>query len=347
MRKTPLIVNNPGDKHGEYYNLNGPFLFTFEKCMYDSRKLQHAMVAPGYFQHEISSLEEVYNPKLRPLHRHDAIEIIYIIQGEMTHYIEDFERVYTAGECCILNKNIRHVESFSSNFEAYFLLLSEQFILDSMNNNHYYNSCFNNQNYQLSIYKELHQFTKEDHSYQKHYIDLLPIQITQDILDSVTHIFQTMTTESKYQYPGFYAISAGYLARFFSILSDHNYYQLEHKLLKSSNEDYIFNRVTIYLEKNNGHIDFDELETIMHYTKDYLNRIIKRHSGMTLTEYGQKICLEKAAYLLSNSNKSITQIIQELNYTNRTYFYRIFYQRYQTTPAEYRMNNQIRKNKKN
>ena len=343
MKKTPLIINNPGDKHGESYNLNGPFLYTFEKCIQQSQELQHAMVAPGYFQHNLWSLQDVYNPDLRPLHRHDAIEIIYVMQGEMTHYIEDFQQVYTAGECCILNKNIRHVESFSSDFEAYFLLLSEQFILDSMNNNHYYNSNFSNQNYQLTLYKELHHLMKDESSYQKKYIDLLPVQITQDILDSINHIFQTMTTESKYQYPGFYAITAGYLARFFSILSDPNYYQLQHKTLKSSNEDYIFNRITIYLEKNNGHIDFDELQTIMHYTKDYLNRIVKRHSGMTLTEYGQKICLEKAAYLLSNTDKSIGEIIQELNYTNRTYFYRIFHQRYQATPAEYRKNNQIRK----
>ena len=343
MRNTPLIINNPGDKHGESYNLNGPFLFTFEKCMYPSQKLQHAMVAPGFFQHNHWSLKNVYYPDLRPLHRHDAIEVIFVMQGEMIQYIENFQQIYTAGECCILNKNIRHVESFSSDFEAYFLLLSEQFILDSMNNNHYYNSNYNKQNYQLSFYKELHRLMKEENSYQKRYIDLYPVQNNKDLLDSINHIFQTMTTESKHQYPGFYAITAGYLARFFSILSDSNYYQLQHKILKSSNEDYIFNRITIYLESNNGHIDFDELQTIMHYTKDYLNRIVKRHSGMTLTEYGQKICLEKATDLLSNTDKSIAQIIQELNYTNRTYFYRIFYQKYEMTPAEYRNKNKIRK----
>ena len=342
MKKTPLIINNPGDKHEESYYLNGPFLVTYEKCLFNSQELQHAMVAPGYFEHNHWSLADVYSPDLRPLHRHDAIEIIYVMQGEMTQYIEDFQQVYTAGECCILGKSIRHVESFSSDFEAYFLLLSEQFILDSMNNNHYYGPNLNKHNYQLSIYKELLHLMKEETSYQKQYIDLLPAQDSTDIRDSITHIFQTMTTESKYQYAGFYAIIAGYLARFFSILSDSNYYQLQHKILKTSNEYYIFNRITIYLEKNNGNIDFDELQTLMHYTKDYLNRIVKRISGMTLTEYGQKICLEKAAYLLSNTDKSISQIIQELNYTNRTYFYRIFYEKYETTPAEYRKNNKVK-----
>jgi len=337
--KSPLTIYNPGDKHGEYFNLNSPYTFTLEECITDSQDLYHSMIAPGYFQGHNWSLRDVYHPELRPLHRHNSIELMYVIKGEVIQYIEDFQHVYTEGECCILNKNIRHVESYSSDFEAVFLLLSDKFLLDAMTNSYFYDTNLNKHNHMPSIYKELQDLLKEDSAYKKEYLDLIPVQNKTETRDIMQNIFGELILETRQQNPGFYQISSGYLARLLAFLSDANYYQLHKMNLKNSNEDYIFNRVTIYLEKNNGRIDFQELETLMHYTKDYLNRVIKRHSGMTLTEYSQKICLEKAAYDLTNSDKSISQIIHELNYTNRTYFYRIFNEKYGMTPTEYRKNN--------
>ena len=57
---------------------------------------------------------------------------------------------------------------------------------------------------------------------------------------------------------------------------------------------------------------------------------------MSLVELGQSICLEEAAYMLRHTDKSISEIMQTLNYSNRTYFYRIFREQYGMTPKEYR-----------
>lgn len=338
MEKSPLIIYNPGDKHGEYFNLNSPYMFTIEECIKKTQNLHHAMIAPGYFQSHDWSLRDVYYPDLRPLHRHDSIELMYVLKGEVIQYIEDFQRVYTKGECCILNKNIRHVESFSSDFKAVFLLLSDTFILEALSKNYYYDSTLTKHKYHSPFYKELYDLLREDSAYQKVYLDFLPLPSNREVRSQIKSLIETLISETRQQAPGFYHVSVGYLARLFSILSDPNCYLFQKMDLKSSNEDYIFNRITIYLNKTSGRINYDELETLMSYTKDYLNRIVKRHSGMNLTEYGQKICLEKAAFLLSNTDKPISQIIHELNYTNRTYFYRIFYRKYGTTPTEYRKN---------
>lgn len=63
---------------------------------------------------------------------------------------------------------------------------------------------------------------------------------------------------------------------------------------------------------------------------------IKKYTGMSLLEYGQTIFLKEAEQLLTKTERKISEIIKELGFSNRTYFYRIFKERYGITPNEYR-----------
>jgi len=57
---------------------------------------------------------------------------------------------------------------------------------------------------------------------------------------------------------------------------------------------------------------------------------------MSLVELGRSISLEEAATLLRDTDDTVGEIMQILGYSNRTYFYRIFRQKYGLTPKEYR-----------
>ena len=60
---------------------------------------------------------------------------------------------------------------------------------------------------------------------------------------------------------------------------------------------------------------------------------------MSLHEYGMKICMKKAASQLTKTNQSISEIASDLQFTNRTYFYKLFTAEYGMTPKEYRIQN--------
>ena len=60
--------------------------------------------------------------------------------------------------------------------------------------------------------------------------------------------------------------------------------------------------------------------------------------GMSLTEYRLNFRLNAAKKLLRYTDTDITTIMHELSCTNRTYFYKIFKDKYGLTPAEYRKN---------
>lgn len=79
-----------------------------------------------------------------------------------------------------------------------------------------------------------------------------------------------------------------------------------------------------------------ELERLLNYSGDYLNRIVNKYAGMCLYDYGMTFCLKKAAKYLTETNESIGAIANRLQFTNRTHFYSLFKEKYGVTPKEYR-----------
>ena len=73
-----------------------------------------------------------------------------------------------------------------------------------------------------------------------------------------------------------------------------------------------------------------------HFQEDYFNRLLRQKTGMTYTEYVQKLRLDEAERLLTSTSLSIEQIADAVGYQNKGYFYRIFTERYQMTPARFR-----------
>ena len=73
-----------------------------------------------------------------------------------------------------------------------------------------------------------------------------------------------------------------------------------------------------------------------HFYEDYFNRLLKVQTGMTYIEYLQMLRLERAELLLTETNNTIEQIAEEVGYHNKGYFYKLFQEKYEETPASYR-----------
>ena len=77
----------------------------------------------------------------------------------------------------------------------------------------------------------------------------------------------------------------------------------------------------------------------LRYSGSYLNRITQTFTGMNITQYALHYALEHAAWLLVNTGKTITEIVDEMGFSNRSYFYSEFQKHYDLTPREYRLQN--------
>jgi AraC-like DNA-binding protein len=78
------------------------------------------------------------------------------------------------------------------------------------------------------------------------------------------------------------------------------------------------------------------LWTDTNYNPDYFNRLIREYTGMTYSKFLQHIRLEKAGYLLKTTGYPVEDISRRVGYENLGYFYKIFYEKYRTTPKGFR-----------
>ena len=125
-------------------------------------------------------------------------------------------------------------------------------------------------------------------------------------------------------------------ARLLRLLGDPDLFSINRIHSHSQGQEYLFSKISHIMRSSHGRCTREELEMLLHYNGEYLNRIVKKQTGKTILEYGQSIYLEEARQLLSNTDKSISSIIEELGFSNRSHFYRLFKNAFGETPLDYR-----------
>ena len=72
------------------------------------------------------------------------------------------------------------------------------------------------------------------------------------------------------------------------------------------------------------------------YTEYYLTKKFKKETGLKVTDYLRDARLERARHLLKTTNKSISEISEELLFSSHSHFSKAFTQKYGISPSLYR-----------
>ena len=72
------------------------------------------------------------------------------------------------------------------------------------------------------------------------------------------------------------------------------------------------------------------------YSYPQLTRIFKKHMHCTMTQYVNRTKLQYSKELLSNTNMSLTEIVNALHIESTSHFHNLFKTHFHITPAEYR-----------
>lgn len=91
-----------------------------------------------------------------------------------------------------------------------------------------------------------------------------------------------------------------------------------------------------YAQSNYASITLADLAKKFNYSYSYLSSLIKEHYGCSFNSILQDIRLERAAFFLTNSDRSILDIVEAVGYTDKSYFYKIFKKKYGKTPEAFR-----------
>lgn len=273
----------------------------------------------------------------REAHQHDYFELVYIIKGEMYQTIENERHLYPEGSLCLLNRNIHHREEFSTEFRTAFLSIPPT-VIDSILEE--MDSLFFKE--ELSFKDSLlYRFFNsnlydEESGTKREYIDFIPNPHNANVNRHMYSLFEQLTKVFFLPGPGSTYTLKSLLMQMFDHLSQIENYQNIPVRFGTKSETQLFNQITNLMEDSHGRISRSELEQKLNYNGAYINKIIKKYTNLNTFQYGMTFCMKEAKRLLLETELSISEIAEILEFSNRTHFYKVFKETYGFTPKAYR-----------
>jgi YesN/AraC family two-component response regulator len=255
-------------------------------------------------------------------HRHEYIEIVYVLKGEFEQSIEGEKYKMKKGDFCIFDRNTRHAsEAINKNHIVINILLTPKFFdgvfMHLLSDDNYISNFIVNTLYAMNSTQNFIKF----HIHEGTTIHM--------ILQNLLIEYFSESTRSK-------AAINGYLLILFAELS-RALIQINEAAVDES-QKVIKEKVLNYIRKNYKDINLKTMAKYFNFHPSYLSNLIKKEFGKNLKDLLMEVRMAEACNLLENTNVTIEAIINEIGYVNNSYFYKIFKKQYGCTPIEYRNN---------
>jgi len=329
VRESFLVYGEREGTDFQFFDLRVPFLMGYESVDVDTdQSVYMEFSEQGNFSARSPYSEYLKIPRMS--HSHDFYEITYVLSGRLSMHIEDEVVSYEAGECCICNKNIHHLEVMDESTEFVLLMFKDSFVKALLQADTPEGKPTANPVFGLFFAENRHNPLYD----AKVYTDYRSPD--SELRDSGLVIINQLTAELMSDHLGKGHMIRALLCRFLEHLERSPGYHTQVHSAKLSREEPLVYTIAHAYRRHTDILTRREIERLTGYSSDHVERIIKRQTGMTLSEYGRQFLLQRAAAMLRGTNKSVSDICETLGYSNRTYFNQIFKNRFGMTPAQYR-----------
>ena len=323
------------------YHMEPPFRLEFYTFHPQDPSHYFAMtsLSPDAYVYSALTREEMEKSREKAkLHQHDYYEFMFVLSGEVYQIIENRRHLYTAGSCCLLNKNVFHTEEHSTDFRVAFLDISDAFMESLFADFSLSYFHIEKEHTATGFESFLSHIFHRSSTTAKGYIDFIPRQNQQWLISNIHQVFEELTKELLNPQLGSSSLIKGQILRLLSLLNQPEYFENTPVQIGSNAENALFQALEDLMISTNGKISRTMLEQELHYSGDYINKICKKYTGTSLYYYGMSFCMQKAASLLLETDLNIEDIALMLGFNNRTNFYKQFRMIYGQSPAAYRRN---------
>ena len=279
-------------------------------------------VAKCFSNNSISRVR--YTNDVGDWHRHAYVELGYVFEG--TYRIETPQEILEVPEkeFILIDPMLKHRDVFqNTRHTSVFLCMSED-LFDSV----FLRQIESKEDRNLAgfINNALFQPSK-----RKGYLRLKARQNLAQIEDLLARMTGEITTKES----GYDLLLKGYALRLISALSSEVYQSLSNEE-KQLYKQRLYRQVMEYMTEHLDTVTVETLSQTFHFQKDYFNRLLRQMAGQSFTEALKGLRLQRAADLLKTTDLPVMDIASIVGYQNESYFYRVFAERYQKTPAAYR-----------
>ena len=190
-----LVIHNPDSNILQLYELNTPFMILLETCHEKDNFFSIYQITPGNTYSSQSTYSQYKALSKRPLHQHSCYEIMFVLSGSITNHVENQTFTYGPGQCCVMNKNIKHCEIVAGDFQVVFFMIQDVFLEQLLEeyeevSEHKTEAPGMNPIFQLYL-DSLHKTSR----FHKVYLDYLPVIPADSILEQLNPLFNFMLEE--------------------------------------------------------------------------------------------------------------------------------------------------------
>lgn len=99
----------------------------------------------------------------------------------------------------------------------------------------------------------------------------------------------------------------------------------------------LISQINQFIKQNiDGDVSLNKISDFVYLHPVYLSRLYKKQTSENISSYILRVRIEKAAKLLTTTNKRVYEIASEVGYQKTQYFINLFKETYQITPQKYR-----------
>lgn len=267
------------------------------------------IVYPGILPEYISGI---------PHHWHEEMEIIYVTEGAVSVSVRTTEYVLNAGDMVLVHpQTIHSIKQHNDCSARYFNILFRFSMLES----------------------------GPDDTCREKYLDpiysrrlIMPEYLTDahPLHGEIEPLIRKLLIDPHYQ-------------RFHDeLLIKSRVFEIMYRILpycekadkSTAYEDIIYEKLKMslaYLEDNYAeNISVEKMASISNYSESHFTKLFKQLTGDSFTRYLKNYRLETAAERIRSEDTKISEIAMACGFANLSYFSRSFYEKFRTTPSDYR-----------
>ncbi|MBQ1491966.1 MAG: helix-turn-helix domain-containing protein [Blautia sp.] len=280
-----------------------------------------------YLHFSLREFDEYAGESTDLLHAHDYYELLFVREGQIYQNIDNDRHFYGAGCCCIVSPDTMHSEEYAPDTDArlIFVKLSKDYVKSLQ---------------RLPLY-----FPEEENLSRERLLAFLagksPFMdfIPREGVDGASLLFPEVDGAARVILePGRSAslLVTAKIHQLLLLLFDQSLFGNTPISPGTKTEQLLFARIREFMEKNEGRISRADLEEKFHYSGDYLYKVIKSRTGLSIHAFSLHMSMQRAAQLLATTDLKVEKVAELAGFGNGTQFYKAFADAYHMTPAKYR-----------
>lgn len=266
---------------------------------------------------------EYSNPVSFLAHKHKFIELVYIVSGKSTHYVDDCIYELRHGDLLFIGYNQIHSFSAVNNFSLINIYIKPEYVSKLLSGTETIHNV-------LSYFASECQFTDDE-------IKLPFISLGIEERIEFENIAAKCISEAEAKSVGYEFALNGYIQLiFFCIIRSLK--KNETKCISDS----ITTQIIEYVNKNYyKSLTLADIANAFFYTPSHLSKAFKKTFGMSLKDYIYEKRVQQAEKLLVETDESIESISLAVGYVNKNQFYKLFKEKKGCTPKQFRDKNKF------